>query len=136
MMDVLTASHKFQGEQSSRYDGKLQWPGVNGYPFLGDAAPLLKQQELEALPITGKTHEKAFDLNDSDDREYYNWVRDRIRNGLFVKDHEMRRWPEDKLYPIVYLEWTQCFVLGPPRSSIHEEVNNGTSTRFTLRRPN
>lgn len=135
-MDHLTPSHKYLGEQGSRYDGRLQWPGANGYPFLGDAAPLLKQHELDALPVVGKTHEKTFNLNNEDDREYYNWVRDRIRNGLFVRDFEARKWPDGQEWPTIYLEWTQCYVIGPSQSTAQPGVpNNGNSAKFTLRRP-
>jgi len=129
------ATHKYHGEQSDRYDGPLQWPGVNGYPFLGDAVPSLKQHEIEALPIVGKAYERVFDLNDGEDREYYNWVRDRIRNGLFVRDKEERKWPDDKQWPIIYLEWTQCFVIAPEQSQTAGSNGHGSSTHFTLRRP-
>jgi len=125
---------KYHGEQDDRYDGALQWPGANGFPFQGETAPSLKQKEVEALPVVGQAHEHVFDLNKQEDREYYNWVRDRIRNGLFIRDHESRNWPEDKEWPIIYLEWTQCYVLSPSQPS-GGSTGHGSSTQFALRRP-
>lgn len=130
---MFGATIKYHGEQHERYGGKLQWPGANGLPFLGDHAPLLKQHEIDALPIVGRAYERVFDLNDEEDRAYYNWVRDRIKNGLFIKDKCMERWPEDKLWPIVYLEWTQCYVQAPPKQMPIGGSPNGSQTQFTLR---
>jgi len=136
-MFPLTPTHKYHGEQNERYDGRLQWPGANGIPFLGDVAPSLKQHEIEALPILGTAHEHLFDLNKEEDREYYNWVRDRIRHGLFIRDHESRKWPDGKEWPIIYLEWTQLFVMAPRHTAQPIGSNgHGSSTQFTLRRPN
>ena len=126
---------KYVGEQNPRYGGRLQWPGANGYPFLGDTPPSLKQHEVEALPVCGQGYEKVFDLNNEGDREYYNWVRDRIRNGLFVCDYKKERWPDDKEWPIIYLEWTQCFAALPQRSSTGGSITNTNARQFTLRRP-
>jgi len=130
-----TPTHKYHGEQNDRYDGPMQWPGANGFPFLGDIAPSLKQSEVESLPIVGRTHEHVFDLNSETEREYYNWVRDRIRNGLFIRDFESRQWPDPKGWPIIYLEWTQCFVMAPKAQRTVGSKEHGSSTKFTLRRP-
>lgn len=124
---------KYNGDQNDRYGGRLQWPGVHGIPFMGDAAPSLKQHELDALPVAGRAYEKVFDLSKPEDAEYYNWVRDRIRNGMFTQDHINRRWHPEKLTQVIYLEWTQLYTLSPK----HQPGNNGHgSTRnFTLRGP-
>jgi len=132
----MSPIQKYHGEQDPRYGGNLQWPGANGFPFLGDAPPSLKQHEIDALPICCNTHQKPFDLNDEEDREYYNWVRDRIANGLFRQNHEIRRWPEDKLWPIVYLEWTQYYTGQPQKQPQGGSLTNANSKQFTLRRPN
>lgn len=129
-----TPLSKYVGEQDTRYGGKLQWPGVNGFPLLGDAAPLLRQHEIEALPIVGLAKEDRFDLNDEEQRQRYNWVRERIKNGMFVKDHETRRWPEDKEWPIIYLEWTQCVVMCPQQTGTGS-AGHGNTKQFALRRP-
>lgn len=121
---------KYHGEQDSRYGGEVFWPGVHGFPALRRAG-MLKKHELESVPIVGQAHEKIFDLNDEEDRKDYNWVRDRIRNGLFTKDHEDRKWPDDKEWPIIYLEWTQLFALPKAQNSNSEVSKDGT--RFTLR---
>jgi hypothetical protein len=131
----VTPIQKYYGDQDPRYGGRLQWPGANGFPFLGDAPPSLKQHEIEALPICGSTNQKVFDLNDEAEREYYNWVRDRIRNGLFKPDHEMRRWPDDKQWPVVYLEWTQYYTVLPQKLTQGGSLTNANPKQFTLRRP-
>ena len=126
---------KYYGEQDPRYGGRLQWPGANGFPFLGDAPPSLRQNEVEELPVCGTTFNRPFDLNKEQDRLDYNWVRERIRNGLFIQDHISRRWPDDQDWPIIYLEWTQCFTLLPPKSPIAGKLTNANQRQFTLRRP-
>jgi len=132
---TLTASNKFAGEQDDRYGGKLQWPGANGMPSMGDAAPSMKQHEIDALPVMGATRQRVFDLNDENARTDYNWVRDRIRNGMFVRDYCKRRWPEDKVYPIIYMEWTQCYVQSPKQTGTAGRKEHGSSRQFTLPRP-
>ena len=132
---MTTPIQKYLGEQDPRYGGKLQWPGVKGYPFLGEVPPSLRQQEVDELPVCGNTHEDRFDLNDEVRRAEYNWVRDRIRNRLFAQDHIERQWPLDKEWPIIYLEWTQFFAALPQKSSSARNVTNASTTQFTLRRP-
>jgi hypothetical protein len=131
----MSPVQKYLGEQHERYGGRLQWPGAHGFPFLGDAPPSLKQHEVEALPTCGRAYEKVFDLNDPADAEYYNWVRDRIRNGLFVQDFKRERWPDDKQCPTIYLEWTQCFTAMPQKTSTGGSIQNTNAKQFTLRRP-
>lgn len=126
---------KYFGDQDPRYGGRLQWPGANGFPFLGDAPPSLRQHEVEALPTCGQAYEKVFDLNDEEERAYYNWVRDRVRNGLFVCDFKKDRWPDDKLWPIIYLEWTQCYTALPQKPTTSGSITNANAKQFTLRRP-
>jgi len=49
----VNPSNKYFGEQDVRHPGQLHWPGVDGYPFLGDEPPLLRQNELQRVPIVG-----------------------------------------------------------------------------------
>jgi len=104
-------------------------------PLLGDAAPSLKQHEIERLTVRGTAYERLFDMSQEEDREYYNWVRDRIRNGQFVKDHETRKWPDDWEYPKIWLEWTQLYVQAPPQVQGIGSNGHGSHRQFTLRRP-
>jgi len=134
-MDPLTPAHKYHGEQDDRYDGPMTWPGANGFPFMGDGAPSLKQAEIEALPVVGVAHNRVFDLNTEQDRIDYAWVRDRIRNGIFVRDFVERRWSTDKMYPMIYMEWTQCYVMSPKQQDLPGRQEHGSSRQFTLRRP-
>lgn len=132
-MDALRPSHKYHGEQGERYGGPLQWPGAHGYPFIGEVGPSLKQREIDALPTVGRTYENTFDMNVEEDREYYNWVRDRIRNGLFFRDFIKRTWYDGKLWPVIYLEWTQCHVQAPQTQA--GSNGHGSARQFTLRGP-
>ena len=132
----MSPIQKYYGEQDPRYGGRLQWPGANGFPFLGDAPSSMRQNELEDLPVCGMAFEHPFDLNDEQERANYNWVRDRIRNGLFRQDYVERRWPPDKEWPVIYLEWTQCFSSLPTQSPIAGKLTNANAKQFTLRRPN
>ena len=131
----MTPIQKYQGEQDPRYGGKLQWPGANGLPCRGDSPPNLKQREVEALPVCGQAYERVFDLNNKEDAEYYNWVRDRIRNGLFVQDFKRERWADDQKCPIIYLEWTQLYTALPTKQNMSGSSTNVNTKQFTLRRP-
>lgn len=131
MFDSSSTS-KYHGEQDpSRYGGNMQWPGVNGFPIQATNPLLLKPHELERLPLVGQFYHRTFDLNDPEQAEYYNWVQDRIGNHLFVKKRELVRWPDDKILPIIYLEWMQYYVKPPPM----QDLSNVPSSRFTLRSP-
>ena len=101
---------KFNGDQNERYGGKLTWPGVNGIPFMGDGSvPNLRGEEAERLPIAGDAYDRVFDLSKEEDSEYYQWVRDRCRNGQFTLDHVERHWNQDTNNMVIYMEWTQLY---------------------------
>lgn len=131
-MDQGSAAVKYAGDQHSRYGGKLQWPGAHGLPVLGDAAPTLKQHEIDALPVVSQAHEQVFDMNKPEDREYYNWVRDRICNGLFIRDFVERRWDPANNLHLIYMEWRQLFTHIPPAQAWS---SYGSARQFTLRPP-
>jgi len=135
MQNQYTASHKYEGEQDDRYGSELHWPGAQGFPFIGEVAPSLKQHEIEALPPVGQVHERLFDLNVEADRDYYNWVRDRIRNGLFVQDHIDRQRPDSKQWPVIYLEWTQMCVMATPKQAAAGRTEHGSAIYYSQRRP-
>jgi len=132
-MQPYTSTHKYHGEQDPRYGGKLHWPGANGFPFSGDAAPTLKQHEIDALPPVGAFYKKRFDLNIAEDADYYSWVMDRIQNGMFVRGFKEFQWPDPEKEPIIYMEWTQVSVIAPPHQTSRN--GHGSSKQFTLRRP-
>ena len=110
----------------------MHWPGVNGLPFRGSHIPNLKQRELDALPVIAHACEHTFDLSDPEQATVYQWVRDRVRNGLFTCDYIERHWDEDKQNMIVYIEWSQLYVQMPPQAALGSN-GNGNPHSFTLR---
>jgi hypothetical protein len=133
-MDGLPTS-KYRGEQHPRYGGKLHWPGANGLPFMGTAAPSLKQHEVEGLAPQSLAREYTFDMNVQEDAEYYNWVRDRIVNGLFVRDYIERKWDPVAKIHIIFMEWRQLYVQAPPQHRHVGSNGHGSPKQFTLRPP-
>jgi hypothetical protein len=109
---------KYLNERDDRYGANVYWPGNQyGIPFRGDAGvPLLRQNEIEALPVVGDFKFKTFDLSDESDAKYYAWVKDRIANLLFRQDFIQRFWNPDTQTMSVYLEWTQFYVQCPGKS--------------------
>jgi len=126
----VNPSNKYFGEQDVRHPGQLHWPGVDGYPFLGDEPPLLRQNELQRVPIVGFSYHRVFDLTDENDAQFYQWILDRATNGLFSINFRERRWNDAKTNMIVYMEWTQIYGTNP-----HDKRNgNGNSPdSFTFR---
>lgn len=111
---------KYSGEQDPRYGGHLYWHGNSyGIPFRspGEAVPLLKQHELENLPIVGDARVALFDLSKPDQMANYVWVRDRIRNRLFTLDFIQRFWDARNCRMLVYIEWTQLYATIPQGSN-------------------
>jgi hypothetical protein len=123
---------KFNGDQNDRYDGELTWPGLHGIPFMGDGAvPNLRGPEAEQLPISGKARHKVFDLSNEEDNEYFQWVRDRCRNGLFTQDHIERHWNKETNSMVIYMEWTQLFRHAPIKQGGNGDGHQNGST-FTI----
>ena len=102
-------SAKFLGDQNGGYDGRLFWPGVGGFPFRGNKAPMLSPDVKERIYLTGDAKHGTFDLAIPEQSQQYAWVRDRIRNGLFTEDYIERHWNDETKNQIVYLEWTQLY---------------------------
>jgi len=129
---MFTPSSKYFGEQDERHQGTLHWPGVHGIPFRGSHIPNLKQRELDQLPIVAHACHQTFDLSDPEQAAVYQWVRDRIRNGLFTLDF-IERWKnEGGTNMRVYLEWSQLYVQTPPQTALGSN-GNGSPDSFTLR---
>ena len=125
------ATSKYFGEQGDQYGGILHWPGANGIPFRGDAVPNLKKREMAQLPIVASAHHQVFDLSDQEQSATYSWIRDRIKNGLFVCDY-VERW-RDGNNMWVYLEWSQLYTQMPKTSKSLGSHGNGNPNQFTLR---
>jgi len=129
---MLHSTIKYHGEQGERHGGTLHWPGVNGLPFLGEAPPNLKQNELEQLPVVSYACHQIFNLADKEESAVYAWVRDRIRNQLFVLDWIERHWDDEKKAMYVYIEWSQLYVQLPENAFLGSQ-GNGSPKQYTLK---
>jgi hypothetical protein len=128
---VQPASSKYHGEQHPLHGGQLHWPGVYGVPFKGPTAPDLKQSEYDNVPIVAQACNRVFNLSDPEQAQMYEWVRDRIRNGLFTGDWVERHWDEETKTMWVYLEWSQLYAQAPVNDG--RSLGHGSPTNFTLR---
>ena len=124
------ATSKYFGEQDARHEGQLHWPGVNGLPFRGEAIPNLKQRELADMPVVAHACHQVFDLSDGAQAKVFQWVRDRVRNGLFTLDWIERHWDDENKRMFVYVEWSQLYVQLPPKTM--GSIGNGSPNHFTL----
>lgn len=125
--------------------GQLFWQraGVDGAPFRGHHAPLLRDEEFEELTETvvdGRV--KIFDLSDANDRAEYEDVLDKACNGWYRILLRVPQWVEAKLTWFVYCEWAvRVKELSPARARSarfqegrHDAGNAQQSTSF-LRLP-
>lgn len=108
--DILPTSFdtKFKGEQDPRHGGVLSWPGIEGIPFRGPVVDL-KEEERNRLVLVNDFKCQTFDLSQPEDKEYYNWVMDRICNGLFKCLYINRMWSNEHKTMLVYVEWVQSY---------------------------
>jgi hypothetical protein len=130
-MTGLPATSKYYGEQDERHGGPLHWPGINGIPFRGDAAPTLKRAELNNLPVVAVACHQTFNLSDAEHAKVYQWIRDRIRNGLFTMDWIERHWDDQTKIMWVYVEWSQLYT-ELPQGWQNRSLGNGSPDRFVL----
>ena len=99
---------KFYGEQNEKHGGILYWPGFCGFP-LKSAAPPGIVEDTSQISLIGDHRCKIFNLSNEEDKEYYEWVKDRIRNGLFTQDYIEYHWDQESKTMFIYLEWTQIY---------------------------
>lgn len=103
---------KYIDEQNlERHPGTLVWPGINGLPVLGPISVEDSDLSSQAYTIVSYFYYKLFDLSNSEDSEYFTWVRDRIINGWFIQYH--LEYIKDEKNPCnikVYMEWVQRYI--------------------------
>lgn len=121
------------------HPGPVQWPGVNGLPFLGDGIPNLKRNELEQLPIVGFKGVDQFDLSDPGRALVYKGILERVRNGIFTLDFIDRHkieYKDEEGRPCVkwvaHVEWTQLYVTMPPQMPPGGTRNGRPASDFIL----
>jgi hypothetical protein len=100
---------KFFNEQHARHNGRLHWPGFNGLPIRYPGDLVLKNEDYQKLVLVSDFHFKLFDISNEEDREYYQWVNDRIYAGLFTLIYKDRFWDKEKDILKIYMEWCQHY---------------------------
>lgn len=108
---------KYFGEQSKWHVGELTWPGIE-YPYLG-SKDSVKLENVDYIPsVFFKS--KLFNLCDESDREYYEWVNDRIVNGWFIQYNKQIKpiESENGVCVHVYLEWGQVYLIAVAKREV------------------
>jgi hypothetical protein len=94
--------------------GSFVLPGVNnGYPFVGDEIPNLKDGEADQLEYVNLYHTKAFDLSDPATKKEFEEIMGQIYNRQYVLIKKEYRWNDDKATPTVWLEWLETYNILP-----------------------
>lgn len=101
---ITTSLEKYKGEQDSRHDVDLVWPGIYGFPVSADS---YRTDPPNSVSLIYFFHSKLFDLTEEEDQKYYLWVQDRIVNGWFVSLRNEYKWENNKI--CVFLEWVQRY---------------------------
>ena len=114
---MATLLDQFRGEQAAdgiQHPDKLAWPGANGLPFAGPVPPLLKQHELDELPVRTDFNCREFNLGVPADKIAYEAVMNRIvaKWFTFVKALPPYRDPVTG-HIRIYMEWVQRYSTAP-----------------------
>jgi hypothetical protein len=111
---IKMALDKYVGEQDyQKHKGNLYWASRSfEFPFRGEFAPLLTQQEIDsgAIEVVWDFHCKEFDLFNEKDKEEYIYIMDRACNGWFYIHHrEIIKDKDTGRVRFIYLEWSQRY---------------------------
>jgi hypothetical protein len=110
---------KFFGEQGDLHGGRLFWSRNLPVPFKGTHAPTLTQQELEAdVAIQFEYRSEFFDLSSAEQKQKYDWVMDRVVNGMFVHHFIDRHVNHANGKVTVYIEWSQRYAQLSPQARL------------------
>lgn len=124
----FTIRSPLHGEQDPRHGGKLHWV-TTGPPILADKIPVLRENEVQSLPLIRRPYERIFDLSQEEDRSYYNWIRSHVAGGVFTIDFIERHWDEESKSMKIYLEWSQVYRVLPQNGG---SVSHGRESEFVL----
>lgn len=102
---------KYFGDRGGdQHGGALHWPGtVDGYPFRGERAPTLKQNEVEQLAHALDYHSRSFRLWMEEDKRDFDLVMDRIVNGWYMQHKRFDNFVAEQQEYVVRLEWVQIY---------------------------
>jgi hypothetical protein len=92
------------------HKGLLHWPGTpDGYPYRGDAAPHLRQDEINQVELALDYQSRMFCLWDTADKRAFDEVMDRIVNGWYMQHKRQDVWDAEHQHYRVWLEWVQVY---------------------------
>lgn len=105
-----------QNESAEVHGGMLNWPGNGeGFPVRGPAA-LLKQDEIDELPLVSDFKSQLFKLADPEDKKKFDAIQDRVMDGWYcIRKRIDTDDPVNVGYPIVWLEWVQLYAEVPDK---------------------
>lgn len=114
---MSTLLDQFRGEQTHdtiKHPGPLTWPGANGLPIVGAVSPLLKQHEVDNLPVRTVVNCRDFDLGDPKEQAAYLDVLNRCKMGWFqcLSRTQPARDPVTG-HIRIYMEWIQRYSVDP-----------------------
>lgn len=126
-----------RGGESSTHGAPLHWPGtVDGYPFRGNSAPLMKKEELADVPLTRDFKSKMFHLWIPEEKAEFDAIKDRIESGWFRQRKREDHWIADKMHYVVWLEWVQIYgMANPVRSTQGGESDDTESYTIQINQP-
>jgi hypothetical protein len=87
------------------------WPGktIDGYSFVGNHAPYMKQEEYENIPVKADAHTRLLDLFKEEDLKFYNDIVDQCakKKSVIRKEMEPQHQPEGQW--LLLLQWLDIY---------------------------
>jgi len=125
-----------KGGPDSEHGSNLHWPGTpDGFPFRGEVAPHLRQEEAEVMPLALDYKSKLFQLWVPEEKKAFDEVMDRIVNGWYMQ-HKRENIPvEDQILPAVWLEWVQVYGETPTGKNPGAQNGNGVTATVSPGNP-
>lgn len=104
---------KYAGESGGKdteHGGRLHWPGtLAGFPFRGEVAPDLRQDEMEQIVHVLDYKCARFRLWEPQEEAAFREIMDRIVNGWYLQRQRFDNWVEAHQDYVVRLEWVQIY---------------------------
>lgn len=111
-MPVGSMAKFFDERGGAAHRGSIWWPGtVDGFPYRGDAPPLLKAHEAANVAAVMDFHSRRFNLWVPEDKAAFDDIMDRVVNGWYAQHKRFDRWQmvEGLEQLSVWLEWVQIY---------------------------
>lgn len=100
----------FREHGGEDHGGALFWPGtMDGFPYRGQAAPHLKQEEMEQIELALDYKSRMFCLWDPAEKAEFDQIMDRVINGWYMQHVRKDEWDSEHQHYRVWLEWVQIY---------------------------